>query len=342
LGGSASFDFTKGASNSWTPSGSIQYSAGTGAAFTVAQHGDSPLISSNFYIMFGHVEYVIQAAPGTGIVSSAVLQSDDLDEIDWEFLGSDGATVQTNYFGKGNTQQYNREQTFAAPGNQEGFHTYTIDWTANHVVFQIDGNTVRTLTPENADANQYPQTPMMIKIGAWAGGDPSNPQGTIREYSGPADVDDGQLTFVLEWAGGTTDFSAGPFTMHCKSISVIDYSTGTQYKYGDQSGTWQSIQAVGGSVGGNEGASASVATSAPSPTITSDSNVPIPFSGTHRETSSFSTPSIWPWVPLSSSTLTDTAPSGWSASAGSTSSPPAVSVSEHPPSLCFCQCEPTG
>jgi beta-glucanase (GH16 family) len=133
--------------------------------------------------MFGHVEYVIQAAPGTGIVSSAVLQSDDLDEIDWEFLGGDGNNVQTNYFGKGDTSVYNREATFAAANNNQRFHTYTIDWTQDHVVWAIDGTTVRTLTPATADANQYPQTPMMIKVGAWAGGDSSNPQGTIRKFS---------------------------------------------------------------------------------------------------------------------------------------------------------------
>lgn len=129
--------------------------------------------------MWGHVEYVLKAAPGTGIISSAVMQSDTLDEIDWEFLGGDSGTVQTNYFGHGDTSEYNREQTFSTPDNQADFHTYAVDWTADRIVWQIDGTTVRTLTPANADSGQYPQTPMMIKVGIWAGGDPSNPQGTI-------------------------------------------------------------------------------------------------------------------------------------------------------------------
>jgi beta-glucanase (GH16 family) len=149
--------------------------------FTVAKQGDSPLITSNFYIMFGHVEFVIQAAPGTGIVSSAVLQSDDLDEIDWELLGGNDNQVQTNYFGKGNTETYDRSITYSVPNNHDTFHTYAVDWTADHVIWQIDGVTVRTLTPQTADTNQYPQTPMRIKVGAWAGGDSSNPQGTIGE-----------------------------------------------------------------------------------------------------------------------------------------------------------------
>jgi hypothetical protein len=117
--------------------------------------------------------------------------------------------------------------------------------------------------------------------------------------------------------------------MYVKSISVTDYSTGSQYKYSDESGSWQSIQAVGGSVNGNAGASVSVATSAPAVTATPDTAEPIPWSGTHRETSSFSTPSIWPWVPGSTSSLTDAVPTGWP-SGGSASPPSAVSVSRVP------------
>lgn len=152
----------------------------------MAKSGDSPLITSNWYIMFGHVEFSIKAAPGVGIVSSAVLQSDDLDEIDWEWLGADNAQVQTNYFGKGQTGTYSRGSFAAAPSNQNGFHTYSIDWTADQIVWQLDGKTVRALTQANAEAGQYPQTPMRIKVGAWSGGDPSNSPGTIRKCRSPA------------------------------------------------------------------------------------------------------------------------------------------------------------
>ena len=138
LGTSETFDFTSGASSRFTTSGVPTYNS-NGAAFTVAESGDSPLITSDFYIMFGHVEYTIRAAPGTGIVSSAVLQSDCLDEIDWEWLGGDDSQVQSNYFGKGITTTYNRGAFHSAPNNHDGFHTYAIDWTANQIVWQVDG-----------------------------------------------------------------------------------------------------------------------------------------------------------------------------------------------------------
>ncbi|CAJ2500838.1 Uu.00g036910.m01.CDS01 [Anthostomella pinea] len=54
----------------------------------------------------------MQTAPGIGVISSAVLMSDDLDEIDWEFSGNDFGqstpTLQTNWFGKGITGIWDR------------------------------------------------------------------------------------------------------------------------------------------------------------------------------------------------------------------------------------------
>lgn len=180
LGRAVNIDFTQGPSDSFTVHGKPTYDS-NGASFAIAGPGDSPLLTSKWYIMFGHVEFVVKSAPGAGIVSSAVLQSDDLDEIDWEWLGADNAQVQSNYFGKGQTTTYNRGAFHPSPNNQGGFHKYTIDWTSDQIVWQVDGVTVRTLEPKNAQG-QYPQTPMQIKIGAWSGGDPTNPPGTIRTY----------------------------------------------------------------------------------------------------------------------------------------------------------------
>ena len=132
-------------------------------------------------MMFGHVDIVMKAAPGVGIVSTLVLESDDLDEIDLEWLGADGNQVQSNYFSKGQTTTYNRGAFHANPGNQDGFHTYSVDYTADQVVWSIDGTTVRALTAASSGSEGYPQTPMQIKVGAWSAGDPSNPPGTIRK-----------------------------------------------------------------------------------------------------------------------------------------------------------------
>ncbi|KAK4697810.1 hypothetical protein P7C71_g315, partial [Lecanoromycetidae sp. Uapishka_2] len=231
LGKAVTIDFTAGQSDSFTTQGSPTYDS-NGASFTVAKSGDSPLIESKWYIMFGHVEFVLKAAPGVGIVSSAILQSDDLDEIDFEWLGYDDNNVQSNYFGKGLTTTYNRGVSSPAPGNHDGFHTYAIDWTADQIVWSVNGATVRTLTPAATNGYPYPQTPMMIKVGAWSGGDSSNPVGTQQWATGQTGV--------------TTNYASGPYTMQLKSIAVTDYSTGSQYTYSGTEGTWQSITAFEG------------------------------------------------------------------------------------------------
>ena len=321
LGKAVNIDFTSGPSDSFTPQGNPTYDS-NGASFTVAKSGDSPQLSSKWYIMFGHVEFVMKPAPGVGVVSSAVMQSDDLDEIDWEWLGGDNQQVQTNYFGKGQTTTYNRGAFHADPNNQGDFKTYTIDWTADQIAWQIDGTTVRTLTPQTAEQGQYPQTPMMIKVGAWSGGDSANAQGTV------------------QWAGGATNYAAGPFSMQVKSIAVTDYSTGTQYTYSGTSGTWDSIQSDGKINSSGKGASPVVAAA---PVITSSSNsAPMPFEGTHRSESTYVKPDTYPWVASTLATSASTTattypglPAGWTVtSSGKVLPPSAASVSEHfPPRL---------
>ncbi|KAK2740492.1 hypothetical protein FQN55_008835 [Onygenales sp. PD_40] len=205
-----------------------------GMGISVKKQGDNPELRSNFYIMFGKVDITMKASPGQGIVSSAVLQSDCRDEIDFEWLGTKDSTVETNYFRKGNTATYDRGMTVNGPDNQKSFKTYTIDWDSNRIIWKIDGNVVRTLTAEDAiPQGGLPQTPAFIKIGTWASGDPSNTADTIK------------------WGGGPTDYSAGPFTMMVKSISVTDYSTGSKYEYTGDSGTWKSIKAIDGEIDGS-------------------------------------------------------------------------------------------
>lgn len=289
LGRSVTINFADGASDSFMPQGNPTYDS-NGASFTVAKSGDSPQLASKWYIMFGHVEFQIKSAPGVGIVSSAVLQSDDLDEIDWEWLGGDSSQVQSNYFGKGQTTTYNRGAFHPDPNNQADFHTYAIDWTADQIAWQIDGKTVRTLSPDTAQG-QYPQTPMMIKVGSWSGGDPSNAPGTI------------------SWAGGPTNYASGPYTMVVKSIAVTDYSTGTQYSYSGTSGTWQSIQSQGGKI--NSSGSKAVGPVEDSSSSTSSSeSAPIPFSGTHRGAEVTTHANVYPWVATTLATST-TAPTSY-------------------------------
>lgn len=131
--------------------------------------------------------------------------------------------------------------------------------------------------------------------------------------------------------------------MYCKSVSVTDYSTGTEYVYTSESGTSDSVSAVGGSIDGNIAATSSVATDATAPTITSTgSDAPLPWDGTHRETSSFVTPDIWPWVATATAGRTSTDPAEVENSGGKTVVTPfVVSIGESAkifffPCRCYC------
>lgn len=126
--------------------------------------------------------------------------------------------------------------------------------------------------------------------------------------------------------------------MQVKSIAATDYSTGTQYTYSGTSGTWESIQAAGGKVNPHGGSGASPA-GVTAPEVTSASNsAPIPFEGTHRDTSStYTQPNVYPWIAGATTLQTATAttypglPSGWTVSnSGKVIPPSAASVSEPP------------
>ncbi|KAI0177992.1 concanavalin A-like lectin/glucanase domain-containing protein [Pestalotiopsis sp. NC0098] len=218
-----SVNFTNGESSDWVMTyGDATYDD-NGLSFTITESGDAPTMQSEFYMFFGTISAIVKASSGTGIVSCVILESDDLDEIDWEWLGGDVDQVQTNYFGKGNTTSYDRG-TYETVGDSQGtWHNYTIEWTSAATTWYIDGTAMRTLNYADAvDGTNYPQTPMRIKLGTWSASD-SGSEGTI------------------EWAGGETDYSDAPFTMYVQSIDITNYNPASTYTYGDLTGDWTSI-----------------------------------------------------------------------------------------------------
>ncbi|KAF2236815.1 glycoside hydrolase family 16 protein, partial [Viridothelium virens] len=225
LSKAAFYDFTKGTSSDWTPSTGVfpTYNA-SGAIFSIIHPLDSPTLFSNWYIMYGRYDIVAQIAPGHGAVSSSVLMSDDKDEIDLEWVGSQTNSLQCNYFGQA---QEGSEQTVTVSAPSSSYHTYTIDWTPSSLSWIVDGKTLRTIPSSSAN---YPQTPMKLQIGVWPGGDPSEPSGT------------------QSWAEGPINYADGPFTMIVKSVTAYDYSTGSEYSYQGTSGKASSIEANGGKI----------------------------------------------------------------------------------------------
>lgn len=203
-----------------------------GAVFKIEKESNAPTIATENYMFFGRLEVELNPAPGKGVVTSVVLQSDVLDEIDWEWVGGDVDQVQTNYFSKGDTSTYDRGAYHPVPGAVGTSHVYTIEWTAEKIDWIVNGAIVRTLKASDAKGGSaFPQTPMEVKLGTWVAGRKDAPDGTV------------------EWAGGYTDFSKAPFNAYYKSVKIVDYAGGSgpatgsvrQYVYGDKTGDWESI-----------------------------------------------------------------------------------------------------
>ncbi|KAL4899334.1 concanavalin A-like lectin/glucanase domain-containing protein [Aspergillus multicolor] len=141
-----------------TTSGSVNLGFG-GAEFTINSEGDSPTIETSYYIFFGEI-------------SVHVLESDDLDEVDWEVLGGYSTQLQTDYFGKGDSGSYGRWTWEPVSEPQTTFHARKLTWSTEQLVWSIDGETVRTLAYGDAvDSTRYPQTAMRVRLGIWAGGE---------------------------------------------------------------------------------------------------------------------------------------------------------------------------
>ena len=212
-----------------TKVGPVTYEKDTGAHFQINKQGDSPTIRSKFYIFWGKVSFLMKASPGKGIISSFMLLSDNLDEIDWEFIGTDDRGT-TNFYGKGIEDYTNGEYHDMSGTPHDDYHNYTTVWTEEALDFYINDQKVRTVKPEDSvlknGTDIYPQTPMRIYFGIWAGGDPS-----LNEYT-------------REWAGGDTDFDKGPYDMYVKDIYVEDFSSGKKYVWGDKTGDFESIEII--------------------------------------------------------------------------------------------------
>ncbi len=230
-----------------------------GAELTFAKRFDAPLIRTNFNFFFGSVEYVVQGAPGKGIVSSMVLLSDDLDEIDWEMTGSGGSQIETNYYGKG-VPNYNNYQYVNVTTPQTAFHTYGVQWSSEALVWYIDNVVVRTLTAAQA-GNYFPQTPMHVSLSLWDGGDPTEAPGT------------------QNWAGGETTFpTTENYTMYIKSVRINNAMPGGGYQYTDKSGSWQSIRVLSNTTNGvSNFTSAANSSSMESTSTIYSANKPAPF-----------------------------------------------------------------
>ena len=86
----------------WVSDGTpVQYQ--NDVLLTMAQGSVGTLLASSTYVWFGNISATLKTSRGQGVVTAFIMLSDVKDEIDYEFVGTDLTSAQSNYYFQGIT-----------------------------------------------------------------------------------------------------------------------------------------------------------------------------------------------------------------------------------------------
>jgi xyloglucan:xyloglucosyl transferase len=170
--------------------------------------------------LFGRIDVQLKLVAGNsaGTVTAYYLSSQGPthDEIDFEFLGNlsgDPYTLHTNVFTQG---KGNREQQFHLWFDPtKNFHTYSIVWKPQHIIFMVDNIPIRVFKNAESLGVPFPKSqPMRIYSSLWNADDWATRGGLVK-----------------------TDWSRAPFTAYYRNFQATHLASSPNSVSG---GDWES------------------------------------------------------------------------------------------------------
>ncbi|KAK3681079.1 concanavalin A-like lectin/glucanase domain-containing protein [Podospora appendiculata] len=210
---------------------------GGNVLLTMPPRSVGTVLATTTYMWYGNVKAKLKTSIGAGVVTAFILFSDVKDEIDYEFVGTELTTAQTNYYFQG-IPNYDNSANITLSNTYDNWHEYEIQWTPDEITWLVDGQVGRTKKRSetwNATANQwnFPQTPSRVQISIWPGGADTNAKGTIDWAGGPIDWDS---DYIKQHKYYFATF--GEISVECyKTSSPPGTNSGVSYTYTARSAT---------------------------------------------------------------------------------------------------------